>query len=75
MTSIENSHGNFEEHFSEHHDQAMDGSNNEEDSALTIRALVSTKEAGVIIGKGKYNGVTGGKSFLMTKENFFFFLK
>jgi hypothetical protein len=57
MTSIENSHSNFEEHFSEHHEPALDGSIQEEDLALTIRALVSTKEAGVIIGKGKlYRG-------------------
>lgn len=48
MANLEND--NFDEQHSEHH---MNGSLNEEEPALTIRALVSTKEAGVIIGKGK----------------------
>lgn len=30
---------------------------NEDDGLLTLRALVSTKEAGVIIGKGKLNTI------------------
>lgn len=56
MTSTENT--NFEEKFSEQpiHDTLEDhASHNEEDVGLTLRALVSTKEAGVIIGKGGKN--------------------
>jgi hypothetical protein len=50
MTLIEN---NFEDHFQQQQgegDQQLNGG--EEEYALTLRALVSTKEAGVIIGKG-----------------------
>jgi hypothetical protein len=54
MTSTENT--NFEEKFSEQplneHTLEDHATSNGEDSGLTLRALVSTKEAGVIIGKG-----------------------
>jgi hypothetical protein len=55
MTSTENT--NFEEKFSEQslneqHTLEDHITSNGEDSGLTLRALVSTKEAGVIIGKG-----------------------
>ncbi|CAO0800493.1 unnamed protein product [Mucor circinelloides] len=43
----------FEDHFPE--ENFEDHSENHDDSGLTLRALVSTKEAGVIIGKGGKN--------------------
>lgn len=42
----------FEDHFPE--ENFEDHSENHDDSGLTLRALVSTKEAGVIIGKGGF---------------------
>lgn len=58
-TTAENNNtmeGQFSEQ-QQQHDESYDGGDHlnggEDDSALTLRALVSTKEAGVIIGKGK----------------------
>ncbi|KAK4509636.1 uncharacterized protein ATC70_006938 [Mucor velutinosus] len=48
-----NNNNNFEDHFPE--ESFEDHSENHDDSGLTLRALVSTKEAGVIIGKGGKN--------------------
>lgn len=62
MANLENDNTNFEEQqqFSEqqteHH---INGASSDEEPALTLRALVSTKEAGVIIGKGKKGGDRG----------------
>lgn len=57
MANLENDTTNFEEQqqpFSEQHSEhQINGGLNDEEPALTLRALVSTKEAGVIIGKGK----------------------
>lgn len=58
MANLENDNTNFEEQqqFSEqqteHH---INGASSDEEPALTLRALVSTKEAGVIIGKAGKN--------------------
>ncbi|KAF1806339.1 cytoplasm protein [Mucor lusitanicus] len=48
-----NNNNHFEDHFPE--ESFEDHSENHDDSGLTLRALVSTKEAGVIIGKGGKN--------------------
>ncbi|CAO3612504.1 unnamed protein product [Mucor fragilis] len=48
-----NNNNNFEDHFPE--ENFEEHSENHDDSGLTLRALVSTKEAGVIIGKGGKN--------------------
>ncbi|KAL9556186.1 hypothetical protein MBANPS3_001980 [Mucor bainieri] len=51
--NISNSNNNFEDHFPE--ENFDDHAENHDESGLTLRALVSTKEAGVIIGKGGKN--------------------
>jgi hypothetical protein len=43
---------NFEDHFPDLGQENFEDNSSNDDSGLTLRALVSTKEAGVIIGKG-----------------------
>jgi hypothetical protein len=59
MASTENTNNTIEDQFPEQNEESYDeqhlnGNGGEDSAALTLRALVSTKEAGVIIGKGKW---------------------